>query len=239
MSDMRKAIVLFSGGLDSRTVLAIAQNEGFIPIALSFLYGQSHSIEVEMAVAVTQELKIEHHLQRLDLRAVGGSALTDDDIEVPTNRDIEEMSDRIPLTYVPARNTILLSHALGWAEVKGASDIFIGANILDYSGYPDCRPEFIEAFEDMANLALKSTTEDHVDLAIHAPLIDMSKAEIITTGAALGVDYSQTWSCYHPQDEKACGECDSCILRKKGFEEAEVDDPTIYAELTASEEIDG
>ena len=234
MSDMKKAIVLFSGGLDSRTVLAMAQDQGFEPIALSFLYGQRHSVELERALEVTQGLKIPHRMQRIDLRSAGGSALTSDDIEVPTEREVDEMSDSIPVTYVPARNTILLSFALSWAEVEGATDIFHGANVLDYSGYPDCRPEYIKAFEDMANLALKSTTEDGNTMRIHTPLIDLSKVEIIQAGHDLGVDYGETWSCYNPIEQGesvvACGECDSCILRRKGFEEAGIPDPTIYAE---------
>jgi 7-cyano-7-deazaguanine synthase len=230
MTDSRKAVILLSGGLDSSTVLAIAQSQGFRLFALSFNYGQRHSIELESAARVAKAVGVEQHLiVDIDLRAIGGSALTDSS-EVPKERSIEEMVSGIPITYVPARNTIFLSFALAWAEVLGAQDIFIGVNALDYSGYPDCRPEYIEAYEKMAGLATKAGVEGHMRLKIHTPLIAMTKAEIIKTGLQLGVDYSLTHSCYDPTEEGlACGKCDSCRLRLKGFAEAGGRDPLRYA----------
>jgi 7-cyano-7-deazaguanine synthase len=230
MSHIRKAVVLSSGGLDSTTTMAIAKAEGYRIYSLSFRYGQRHAFELEAAEKVAKVLGAEEHLiTGIDLRRIGGSALTDD-IDVPKARSEEEMTDHIPITYVPARNTIFLSYALAWAEVLGASDIFIGVNAIDYSGYPDCRPEYIEAFERMANLATKAAVEGHIRLTIHTPLINMTKAEIIRKGTALGVDYSITHSCYDPtSDGAACGFCDSCLLRRKGFEKAGVKDPTRYA----------
>jgi len=223
------AVVLLSGGLDSATVLAIAHQEGFEANALSFAYGQRHAWELEAAKRVAQAGgAARHRIATIDLRAFGGSALTDD-IAVPKGRGLEEMSHGIPITYVPARNTIFLSFALAWAEVLGASDIFIGVNALDYSGYPDCRPEFIRAYETMANLATKAGVEGRQRLKIHAPLMHMTKAEIIRKGLELGVDYGLTSSCYDPsRDGAPCGECDSCILRQKGFRENGIEDPLRY-----------
>lgn len=224
----RKAVVLLSGGLDSATVLAIARGEGYDCYALSFRYGQRHSVELEAAKRVAQELgATEHKIAEIDLRLFGGSALTAD-IEVPKgNTDI---GGSIPVTYVPARNTIFLSFALAWAEVRGAFDIFIGVNALDYSGYPDCRPEYIAAFERMANLATKAGVERAGSFRIHTPLIQWTKGQIIQRGVALGVDYAITLSCYDPGPRgEACGECDSCQLRRKGFAEAGIMDPTLYA----------
>jgi 7-cyano-7-deazaguanine synthase len=230
MSEKKKAVALLSGGLDSTTALAIAKSEGYGVHALSFRYGQRHSVELESARRVAESLGVEKHLiVDIDLRAIGGSALTDE-IEVPKERSANEMSSGIPVTYVPARNTIFLSFALAWAEALGAEDIFIGVNALDYSGYPDCRPEYIEAFERMANLATKAGVEGTMRLKIHTPLIAMTKAEIIKTGLGLGVDYSLTHSCYDPTpDGLACGRCDSCLLRLKGFREAGARDPVRYA----------
>lgn len=224
---MNKAVILLSGGLDSTTVLAIAQAQGYEPYALSFRYGQRHSVELVSAQRVAQAMQVkEHVIADINLRAFGGSALTAD-IDVPKGRDTDTMETDIPITYVPARNTIFLSFALGWAEVLQAQHIFLGVNALDYSGYPDCRPEFITAFETMANLATKSGVEGH-KLHIHSPLIQMSKADIIRQGLALGVDYSLTSSCYDPaEDGKPCGQCDSCLLRAKGFAEAGVVDPLL------------
>jgi 7-cyano-7-deazaguanine synthase len=224
----RKAVVLLSGGLDSTTVLAIAKSQGFKNYAISFRYGQRHIFELNAAKNVANSLSVKKHLiMNVDLKSIGGSALTDD-IDVPKGRDKSQMSNIIPITYVPARNTIFLSLALGWAEVLGAYDIFIGANVVDYSGYPDCRPEFISAFEKMANLATKAGVEGD-KFSIHAPLSQLAKTEIIRKGIELGVDYSLTLSCYDPTtDGKACAECDSCLLRKKGFEMAGVKDPTNY-----------
>jgi 7-cyano-7-deazaguanine synthase len=223
---MRKAVVLLSGGLDSATVLAIARSEGYETCALSFDYGQRHRQELAAAARVAQHLgAAAHQTVRFDLRAFGGSALTAD-IDVPKGRSAGEMSGEIPITYVPARNTIFLSFALAWAEVLGSSDIFIGVNALDYSGYPDCRPEFIDAYEHMANLATKAGVEGTRKLTIHTPLIEMTKGEIIAAGLRLGVDYSLTSSCYDPApDGKPCGGCDSCLLRAKGFAEAGATDP--------------
>lgn len=222
---MKKAVVLLSGGLDSTTVLAIAKAQGFEPYALSFRYGQRHSIELASAQRVATAMQVsEHVIADINLRAFGGSALTAD-IAVPKGRDTATMEADIPITYVPARNTIFLSFALGWAEVLHANDIFVGVNALDYSGYPDCRPEFISAFETLANLATKRGVEGS-KLTVHAPLIEMSKADIIRRGLELGVDYSLTSSCYDPGDDgKPCGQCDSCLLRAKGFAEAGVVDP--------------
>jgi 7-cyano-7-deazaguanine synthase len=227
----KKAIVLSSGGLDSTTVLAIAQSEGYQCYTLSFFYGQRHHFELEAAKKVSQVLgAAKHYVVNVDLSQIGGSALTDD-IDVPKQRDMSEISTGIPITYVPARNTIFLSYALAWAEVLKASDIFIGVNALDYSGYPDCRPEFISAFENMANLALKTTVEKQSVIRIQTPLLYMSKAEIIQTGIKLNIDYSITHSCYDPdQSGRACGLCDSCLLRKKGFIEAQITDPTLYTD---------
>jgi 7-cyano-7-deazaguanine synthase len=218
--------VLVSGGLDSATVLAIARSQGYLLYALSFSYGQRHVWELEAAARVAASIgAAEHKIAHIDLRIFGGSALTDD-IAVPKGRAMEEMGHGIPITYVPARNTIFLSFALAWAEVLGSSDIFIGVNALDYSGYPDCRPEFIEAFETMANLATKAGVEGHQKLKIHTPLIAMSKAEIIAKGIELGVDYGVTSSCYDPSATgEPCGECDSCLLRQKGFRENGREDP--------------
>ncbi|MFN8650700.1 MAG: 7-cyano-7-deazaguanine synthase QueC [Gemmatimonadales bacterium] len=226
---MPNAVVLLSGGLDSATTLAIARRDGFTPHALSFRYGQRHAVELEAAANVARQLgAAAHAVIDIDLRRFGGSALTAD-IPVPKGRSTEEMSGSIPVTYVPARNTIFLSYALAWAEVLGAHDIFIGVNALDYSGYPDCRPEYIAAFERMANLATRAGVEDSTRLTIHAPLIQLSKREIIATGLALGVDYSLTRSCYDPApDGAACGACDSCLLRLKGFRDNEIADPAPY-----------
>ena len=220
----KKAVVLYSGGLDSTTCMAIAKAEGFLPYAISFAYWQRHSVELEMAKKYAKAVgAIEHLVVDFDYRKVGGSALTSN-IAVPK----EGVGTDIPVTYVPARNTIFLSFALGWAEVLGASDIFIGVNSLDYSGYPDCRPEYITAFETMANLATKAGVEGK-QFRIHAPLIRMSKAEIINKGVSLGVDYSLTHSCYDPSPAGvACGLCDSCRLRLKGFIEAGLADPVKY-----------
>jgi 7-cyano-7-deazaguanine synthase len=232
MSNRRsKAVVLLSGGLDSATVLAIAKAEGYEVYALSFAYGQRHSWELECArvVACAGGAK-EHRTASIDLRAFGGSALTAE-IDVPKGRSPEEMSGEIPITYVPARNTIFLSFALAWAEVLGCSDIFIGVNALDYSGYPDCRPEFIEAFERLANLATKAGVEGKQALRIHTPLIALTKAEIIRKGLELGVDYGLTSSCYDPSPTgQPCGGCDSCVLRQKGFRENGLVDPLQYGE---------
>jgi len=224
-----KAVVLLSGGLDSATALAIAKSSGFRVFAISFDYSQRHSIEINSAKGVAKALSVEQHLIiDIDLGAIGGSALTDH-IPVPKDRDAHQISSGIPVTYVPARNTIFLSYALAWAEVLLAEDIFIGVNALDYSGYPDCRPEYIAAFQTMANLATKAGVEGTLQVKIHTPLIAMSKAEIIRTGLNLGVDYSLTHSCYDPSEQGiACGRCDSCLLRLKGFAEAGATDPLPY-----------
>ncbi len=221
-----RAVVLLSGGLDSATTLAIARAEGYECHALSFDYGQRHVCELESAKKVAAALGAVQHLTlRLDLRAIGGSALTAD-IDVPKGRSDEAMSTGIPVTYVPARNTIFLSHALAWAEVLGAQDVFIGVNFLDYSGYPDCRPEFTEAFEKLANLATQAGVEGKSRFRVHTPLIELSKAQIVARAYELNVDLSLTWSCYAPEpDGRACGLCDSCLLRKKGFAEARLADP--------------
>ncbi len=225
----RKAVVLVSGGLDSATVLAIANAQGFETYALSFDYGQRHRIELEAAARVCQKIGVsEHRTANIDLRVFGGSALTSD-VAVPKDRAEDAMGIGIPITYVPARNTIFLSFALAWAEVLGAYDIFIGVNAVDYSGYPDCRPAFIEAYEKMANLATAAATQDQHPLRVHTPLINLSKADIIRQGVALGVDYSATISCYDPDPTgKACSHCDSCQLRRKGFVTANIPDTTLY-----------
>jgi len=229
MEMAKKAVVLLSGGLDSATVLAIARSEGYQPYALSFSYGQRHVIELEAARRVAAAIGVAaHRIAEIDLRIFGGSALTAE-IEVPKGRDAEAMSHGIPITYVPARNTIFLSFALAWAEVLGSSDIFIGVNALDYSGYPDCRPEFIAAYEKMADLATRAGVEGQQALRIHTPLIAMSKAQIIRRGIELGVDYSLTSSCYDPAARgEPCGQCDSCLLRQKGFRENGIADPLAY-----------
>jgi 7-cyano-7-deazaguanine synthase len=233
--DGRPAVVLLSGGLDSTTCLAIARSEGFAPVALSFRYGQRHTVELDCARRIAAAAGVEHLVADIDLAAFGGSALVDDTLEVPKHDDVaalesEAAGDEIPITYVPARNTIFLSFALAVAEVRGATDVFIGVNAVDYSGYPDCRPEFVAAFEAMANLATRAGVEGH-RLAIHTPLIDLTKADIIRRGLELGVDYSLTSTCYDPgSDGGACGRCDACLLRAKGFADAGLADPTRYSE---------
>jgi 7-cyano-7-deazaguanine synthase len=229
-SQPKRAVVLLSGGLDSATVLAIARSEGYELHALSFSYGQRHIVELDAARRVAAAIGVaDHRIAKIDLRVFGGSALTGD-FAVPKGRSADEMSHDIPITYVPARNTIFLSFALAWAEVLASSDIFIGVNALDYSGYPDCRPEFIEAFERMANLATKAGIEGRQALRVHTPLIALTKAEIIRKGIALGVDYGLTSSCYDPAPTGApCGECDSCLLRRKGFRENGIEDPVAYS----------
>ena len=233
MNGDRRAVCLLSGGLDSATTLALARRDGFECYAISFDYGQRHSVELEAAARVAKSLgAVRHLVVRIDLRVFGGSALTSD-IDVPKGRAPAEMTADIPVTYVPARNTVFLSFALAWAEVLGASDIFIGVNALDYSGYPDCRPEYIEAYERMANLATKAGVERRTRVKIHAPLIRLSKAEIVKLGTELGVDFSLTHSCYDPgADGRPCGQCDSCLLRRKGFEEAGIVDPCLLAPKT-------
>ncbi len=225
----KKAIVLLSGGIDSSTTLAIARDQGFELYAMSFRYGQKNSYEVEAAQKIAEQIEVNEHLiLDINLSPIGGSALTTD-MPVPKNRSEKKREKIIPVTYVPARNTIFLSFGLAWAESIEAFDIFIGVNSIDYSGYPDCRPEFIKAFEQMANLATKAGVEGR-SFRIQTPLINMTKAQIIRKGTELGVDYSLTQSCYDPApDGKACGKCDSCILRKKGFEEAGIPDPTVYS----------
>jgi 7-cyano-7-deazaguanine synthase len=229
MSNKPKAVVLLSGGVDSTTTLAIAKKEGYDLFALSFRYGQRHKVELVAAKRIATFFNVAKHLViDIDLRVLGGSALTDN-LEIPKNRTPEEMEGDIPVTYVPARNTIFLSFALAWAEVLGSEDIFIGVNALDYSGYPDCRPEYIAAYEKMANLATKAGVGGRQKLKIHAPLIQLTKAQIIKKGLELGVDYSLTHSCYDPSPNgEACGHCDSCLLRLKGFREAGVQDPIRY-----------
>ena len=227
MSDRRKASILLSGGLDSATVLAIAGADGFECHCLTVDYGQRHRVELDAAARVANALgAASHRVLTLDLRSIGGSALTDD-IEVP-HGDVPG-TDRVPVTYVPARNTVLLALLLGHAEVMGATDLFIGANAVDYSGYPDCRPAFLDAFAELANLATVAGTEHGARFRVHAPLLELTKAEIIQRGVDLGVDYGLTHSCYDPiADGRACGDCDSCTLRRRGFEEAGVTDPTRY-----------
>ncbi|MCU1279769.1 MAG: Queuosine Biosynthesis QueC ATPase [bacterium] len=225
---MKRAVVLLSGGLDSATVLAMARADGFACHALSFRYGQRHIVELRAAERVARALgAVEHRVATVDLSWIGGSALTASDIAVPKDRAVDAMGGDIPVTYVPARNALFLCHALAWAEVLGAHDLFAGMNALDYRGYPDCRPEFLAAFETMARLGTKAGAEG-ARWMVRAPLIAMSKAEIIRAGVALGVDYALTHSCYDPVGEAACGRCDSCLLRKKGFADAGIADPTRY-----------
>ncbi len=226
---MKRAVALASGGLDSSTAIALALKQDFEIHALSFDYGQRHRCELAAARRVIESLGIRHHIvAAIDLRAIGGSALTSD-IQVPKNRDTDRISAEIPATYVPARNTIFLSLALGWCEVLNAQDIFIGVNAVDYSGYPDCRPEFLRAYERLANLATKAGVEGKSTYRIHAPLLHMTKAQIVRAGFEAGVDFSLTHSCYDPTPEgTACGACDSCILRRRGFEEAGIPDPISY-----------
>jgi 7-cyano-7-deazaguanine synthase len=227
----RRAVVLVSGGMDSATTAAIARGLGFEVFALSVHYGQRHAVEIEAAKRVVAHLGVRRHVVLdIDLRAFGGSALTSD-LEVPKDTPMADIGTTIPATYVPARNTIFLSLALAWAETLGATDIFLGANALDYSGYPDCRPEYIEAFQRMANLATRAGVEGGPGLTIHTPLIRLSKREIVAQGLALGVDYGLTSTCYDPApDGAACGHCEACLLRLKGFREAGVEDPAIYQE---------
>ncbi len=225
----KKAVVLLSGGIDSATTLAIAKKQNYLIYAITFDYGQRHSIELKRAGEIADSFKAEKHIiLKVDLRKFGGSALTDT-APVPKDRQEQEISSGIPITYVPARNTIFLSLALGWAEVIGADDIFLGVNAIDYSGYPDCRPEFIEAFQKMASLATRAGVEEKREIKINTPLIKLSKAEIIKKGRELGVDFSLTHSCYDPlPSETPCGRCDSCLLRLKGFQEANMADPLKY-----------
>jgi 7-cyano-7-deazaguanine synthase len=224
-----KAVVLLSGGMDSATTAALASSRGFDVHAITFRYGQRHRVEIDAAKRVAERLGIRRHVvMDIDLRAFGGSALTSD-LEVPRDTPIAEIGRRIPATYVPARNTIFLSFALAWAEVLGASDIFLGANAMDYSGYPDCRPEYIQAYQTMANLATRAAVEGGRRITIHTPLIALSKREIITEGLALGVDYGITLTCYDPaSDGAACGRCEACLLRLKGFQELGIEDPAPY-----------
>ena len=226
---MKKAVILLSGGLDSATTLAIAQNDGFTPYGLTFSYGQRHQFEIGASQKIAETCNLaDHIITEIDLRAFGGSALTDD-IDVPKDRSENTMSGSIPVTYVPARNTIFLSFALAWAEVLQSNDIFLGVNSMDYSGYPDCRPEYIQSFQSMANLATKAGVEGTQSITIHTPLISMTKEEIIRKGLELGVDYSLTHSCYDPDKAgNACGRCDSCSIRLKGFQEAGTADPINY-----------
>lgn len=228
-STEKRAVVLLSGGLDSTTTLAIAQREGYETYALTFRYGQRHELEIEAARRISAQFNVLRHvIAQIDLREFGGSALTSE-LDVPKGRALERMPDEIPVTYVPARNTIFLSFALAWAEVLAAEDIFIGVNALDYSGYPDCRPEYIEAYERMARLATRAGVEGRQRLKIHAPLIEWSKAEIIRKGIELGVDYALTVTCYDPSAQgEACGQCDACQLRLKGFAENGLVDPVSY-----------
>jgi 7-cyano-7-deazaguanine synthase len=230
MKKIKKAVVLASGGLDSTTVLAMVRSQGYELYSLSFFYGQRHDYELQAAAKIATAMGVKRHLvTRVDLKPIGGSALTAD-IAVPKARSESRMAETIPVTYVPARNTIFLAYALAWAEVLGAWDIFIGVNAVDYSGYPDCRPEYIQAFEAMANLATKAAVEGKGHFRIHTPLIDLTKARIIQAGTALGVDYAMTHSCYDPSPPGlACGSCDSCILRRNGFAAAGLPDPTRYA----------
>lgn len=229
MSESKNAVILLSGGLDSTTTLAIAQRKNFEPYAISFRYGQRHEHEIDAARSIAEKMNVRRHVVcAIDLRQFGGSALTDD-LDVPKGSSVEQIGEGIPITYVPARNTIFLSFALAFAETLEASDIFIGVNALDYSGYPDCRPEYIRAFQDMANLGTKAGVESNAPITIHAPLIDMTKAQIIRRGFELGVDYGLTTSCYDPAtDGAACGHCDACLLRLRGFAENNVKDPIPY-----------
>jgi len=233
MCAKQKAVVLLSGGVDSATALALAVAEGFTAYALSFRYGQRHALEIEAACKVATHLGARKHtIQEIDLGLFGGSALTDD-IAVPKDRDVKDMTEEIPVTYVPARNTIFLAFALAWAEVLEANAIFIGVNAVDYSGYPDCRPEYIIAFERLAALATRAGIQGKT-ISIRTPLINLTKAEILKIGVRLGVNYRLTLSCYDPtQEGRACGRCDSCRLRQEGFKEAGLSDPTIYANLVA------
>jgi 7-cyano-7-deazaguanine synthase len=229
-ADAPRAVVLLSGGLDSATALAVARRDGFRCHALTLAYGQRHDAELDAARRVAKQLTaVEHRIVSLDLRMFGGSALTAD-LDIPKDRSAEEMAGGIPITYVPARNTVFLALALAWAEVLSSFDIYMGVNAIDYSGYPDCRPEFIAAFETLANLATKAGVEKQGRFRIHAPLVSLSKAEIIRLGTSLGVDYRPTHSCYDPRaDGAACGRCDSCVLRRSGFEAAGLPDPTRYS----------
>ena len=226
---MKKAVILLSGGLDSATTLAIAQNDGFTPYGLTFSYGQRHQFEIGASQKIAEACNLtDHIITEIDLRAFGGSALTDD-IDVPKDRSESTMSGSIPVTYVPARNTFFLSFALAWAEFLQSNDIFLGVNSMDYSGYPDCRPEYIQSFQAMANLATKAGVDGDQSITIHTPLISMTKEEIIRRGLELGVDYSLTHSCYDPDKAgNACGRCDSCRIRLKGFQEAGTADPINY-----------
>ncbi len=230
----RPAVVLLSGGLDSATCLAVARRDGFSPVALSFRYGQRHSVELEAAATIATQHDVEHVIAEIDLRPFGASALTDLTIDVPKHDDLEDLDDtEIPITYVPARNTIFLSFALALAEVRGATDVFIGVNALDYSGYPDCRPDYIDAYQRMANLATRAgveqTTAGHQPLVIHTPLLHLHKSEIISLATELGVDLEATISCYDPAgDGAACGRCDACLLRAEGFRQTGIADPTRY-----------
>ncbi len=230
MEKKKKALILSSGGIDSTTAMAMAKSEGYDLYSLTFDYGQRHAVELEASARTAEAVGVREHLViRIDLGAIGGSALTAD-IAVPHGRSEQELASGIPVTYVPARNTIFLSYALAWAEVLEAADIFIGVNAVDYSGYPDCRPEYIRAFEAMANLAIKAAVEGLLKISIRTPLIDMTKSDIIRKGIELGVDYRLTHSCYDPDAQgRACGDCDSCLIRKKGFREAGMPDPTVYS----------
>lgn len=232
MAEVKRAVVLVSGGLDSATILAIARSEGYEPYALSFDYGQRHQFELRAAERVCQAQKVARHVTLvIDLRGFGGSALTSE-LPVPKNRSLEDMEAEIPVTYVPARNTVFLSFAIGWGEVLEAYDIFIGVNAVDYSGYPDCRPEFIHSFENVARLGTKAGVEHRGNWKIHTPLISLTKGEIIRKGTELGVDYGLTHTCYDPDLQgRACGHCDACLLRLKGFQEAGLVDPVPYATI--------
>jgi 7-cyano-7-deazaguanine synthase len=229
-----KAIVLLSGGVDSTTALAVARRDGYRPFAISFRYGQRHEAELAAASRIASDLGVEQHLVvDVALDAIGGSALTDV-IDVPKHDDVGQLNAEIPVTYVPARNTVFLSLALAWGEVIDSSDIFVGVNAVDYSGYPDCRPEYITAFETMANLATKAAVEGRQHVRIHAPLMHLTKAEIVALGTSLGVDYALTHSCYDPDPAgRACGRCDSCLLRRDGFRQAGLEDPTSYQDAVA------
>lgn len=229
-----KAVVLLSGGVDSTTALAVARRDGYRPFAISFRYGQRHEAELAAAVRIAADFRVEQHLVvDVGLGAIGGSALTDS-IDVPKHDDVGQLNAEIPVTYVPARNTVFLSLALAWCEVIDSSDIFVGVNAVDYSGYPDCRPEYITAFETMANLATKAAVEGRQHVRIHAPLMRLTKAEIVALGTSLGVDYALTHSCYDPDPAgRACGRCDSCLLRRDGFRQAGLEDPTSYQDAVA------
>ncbi len=230
MKKCKSAIILLSGGLDSATIMAMIKSQGYEIFALSFQYGQRHAFELEAAKRIAEKFDVIKHLFiNVDMSVIGGSALTGS-FEVPKRKGADIEKDSIPITYVPARNTVFLSYALAWAEVMGIEEIYIGVNALDYSGYPDCRPEYIEAFERMANLATKAAVEGRMNFKIQTPLINLKKSQIIKIGAELGFDYGMTHSCYDPDSSgRSCGECDSCLLRKKGFSEAGISDPTIYA----------